>query len=92
MTEQLASLVPILTGDSVADDRLKHLWPEVKNKKTPKNKNPTSYIRTSTQLWLNAPKKKKRKKRGTAMTRVFWMLLVEVFQTGTLKMCLEKCH
>lgn len=33
MTEQLASLVPILTGDSVADDRLKHLWPEVKNKK-----------------------------------------------------------
>lgn len=62
MTEQLASLVPILTGDSVADDRLKHLWPEVKNKKTPKNKNPTSYIRTSTQLWLNAPKKKKKKK------------------------------
>lgn len=38
MTEQLASLVPILTGDSVADDRLKHLWAEVKNKKTQKTK------------------------------------------------------
>lgn len=33
-----------------------------KKQKNPKNKNPTSYIRTSTQLWLNAPKKKKKKK------------------------------